>query len=112
MNYKTLQELVAIDSPSGYTEKACHYIFDLLKGYGWNPEYTNKGAVKCALGKEPVLGIAAHVDTLGAVVTKINDNGTLKFSPVGGPSLNAYRGLLFKGAYIKRQGLQWHPADQ
>lgn len=92
MDYKTLQELVAIDSPSGYTEKACRYIFDLLKSYGWQPEYTNKGAVKCALGKDPVLGIAAHVDTLGAVVTKITNEGLLKFSVVGGPSLNAYEG--------------------
>jgi len=92
MSYKTLQELVALDSPSGYTEQACDYIFKLLKSYGWKPEYTNKGAVKCSLGKDPVLAIAAHVDTLGAIVTQITDKGTLKFSPVGGPSLNAYEG--------------------
>lgn len=92
MGYKTLEELVAIDSPSGYTGKAAQYVYDLLKSYGWQPEYTNKGAVTCALGSNPTLGIAAHLDTLGAVVTKTNADGTLKFSPVGGPSLNAYEG--------------------
>ncbi|MDX2001865.1 MAG: M42 family metallopeptidase [Chitinophagales bacterium] len=92
MNLTTLKELVGIDSPSGYTERACAYIYDLLKSYGWQPEFTNKGAVKCTLGDNPVLAIAAHVDTLGAVVSQIKSDGTLKISLVGGPSLNAYEG--------------------
>lgn len=92
MNTNALKELVAIDSPSGYTQEAAQYIFDFLKDLGWNPEFTNKGAVKCNFGKEAKLSLAAHVDTLGAVVSKINTDGTLSFSKVGGPSLNAYEG--------------------
>ena len=92
MNYKNLEELIAIDSPSGYTHKASQYIFDLLKSYGLKPEYTNKGAVKCALGPKPTLGIAAHVDTLGAVVANIKGDGTLRISKVGGLQLNGYEG--------------------
>lgn len=97
MNYNTLKKLVAIDSPSGFTHKASRYIFELLKSYGWDPTYTNKGAVRCNLGtKTPTLAIAAHVDTLGAVVADISSNGTLKISNVGGLSLNG-----FEGGYCK-----------
>ena len=90
--YTTLQQLVEIDSPTGYTENACKYIFDVLKSYGYKPEYTNKGAVKCALGKNPTLAIAAHVDTLGAIVSGTKNNGTLSFSTLGGLQLVSAEG--------------------
>ena len=92
MNYKTLEELVNIDSPTGYTGKACQYIFDELTRIGYQPEYTNKGAVKCKLGDAPTLAIAAHVDTLGAIVSGIKSNGTLNFSPLGGLLLTSAEG--------------------
>lgn len=92
MDLKPLRELVAIDSPSGYTEKAARYVFDYLKDLGWEPEFTNKGAVRCALGEKPELAIAAHIDTLGGVVSHIKTDGTLALSKVGGPSLHAYEG--------------------
>lgn len=95
-NYSTLKELIAIDSPSGYTENACKYVFELLKSYGYQPEYTNKGAVKCTLGNNPTLALAAHVDTLGAIVSGIKSNGTLSFSLLGGLSLTGA-----EGEYVK-----------
>lgn len=94
--YQTLRELIAIDSPTGYTTNACKYIFDLLKSYGYNPTYTNKGAVKCALGPKPKVAIAAHVDTLGAIVSKFNDDGTVRFSLLGGLSVTGA-----EGEYVK-----------
>ena len=94
--YKTLQDLVNIDSPTGYTEKACKYIFNLLVSYGYKPTYTNKGAVKCSLGENPRLGIAAHTDTLGAIVSGIKKDGTLTFSKIGGLSLTSA-----EGEYVK-----------
>ena len=94
--YKSLQELIAIDSPTGYTTNASKYIFDLLTSYGYSPAYTNKGAVKCALGSNPTSAIAAHVDTLGAIVSKIKKNGTLAFSLLGGLSLTGA-----EGEYVK-----------
>ncbi|MCW8898679.1 MAG: M42 family metallopeptidase [Flavobacteriales bacterium] len=95
-NYKTLQELIAIDSPSGYTDNASKYIYDLLKSYGYQPEFTNKGAVRCALGNNPTLALAAHVDTLGAIVSGVKPNGTLAFSLLGGLSLTGA-----EGEYVK-----------
>lgn len=94
--YSTLKELIAIDSPTGYTDNASKYIFDLLTSYGYSPEYTNKGAVKCALGANPTLAIAGHVDTLGAIVSGIKPNGTLAFSLLGGLSLTGA-----EGEYVK-----------
>lgn len=95
-NYQTLKELIAIDSPTGYTINASKYIFDLLTSYGYTPEYTNKGAVKCALGKNPKVAIAGHVDTLGAIVSGVKSNGTLAFSLLGGLSLTGA-----EGEYVK-----------
>lgn len=95
-NYNTLKELIAIDSPTGYTDNACKYIFDLLTSYGYQPEYTNKGAVRCALGENPKVAIAGHVDTLGAIVSGIKSNGTLAFSLLGGLSLTGA-----EGEYVK-----------
>src|SRR5580700_1194766 len=92
VSYKSLEELVNIDSPTGYTAEACKYIFKELKRIGYQPEYTNKGAVRCGLGKKPTLAIAAHVDTLGAVVSGIKNDGTLSFSPLGGLLLTSAEG--------------------
>ena len=92
INYKPLRELVAIDSPTGYTKEASQYIFNLLKKMGWKPERTNKGAVKCSLGKKPTLTIAAHVDTLGGMVSQILPDGSLRITKLGGIQLNGYEG--------------------
>jgi putative aminopeptidase FrvX len=94
--YNTLKELIAIDSPTGYTNNASEYIFDLLTSYGYSPEYTNKGAIRCALGPKPTLSIAGHVDTLGAIVSGVKPDGTLAFSLLGGLSLTGA-----EGEYVK-----------
>lgn len=90
--YQNLVNLMAIDSPSGFTHKAAQYIFDQLKGYGWQPTFTNKGAVKCSLGNTPTIAMAAHMDTLGAVVKEIKGDGTLVISPIGGLLYNSLEG--------------------
>jgi len=91
-NYKLLEELINIDSPTGFTHNACEFIYKKLKLLGLKPEYTNKGAIKCALGKNPTLAIAAHIDTLGAIVSGIKTDGTLAFSLLGGLSLTNAEG--------------------
>jgi putative aminopeptidase FrvX len=91
-SYKSLEQLVNIDSPTGYTTNACKFIFDELTNIGYRPAYTNKGAVRCSLGDNPTLAIAAHVDTLGAIVSGIKSNGTLNFSPLGGLLLTSAEG--------------------
>lgn len=100
-SYQTLHELVQIDSPTGYTESACNYIFDLLLSYGYQPERTKKGGIKCATGPNPKLAIAAHTDTLGAIVSGIRSDGTLSISTLGGWPFNN-----FEGEYVRIITLQ------
>lgn len=93
MQLEFLEKLIKIDSPTGFTAKADQFIFDQLQAMGWSVKRTKKGAVHCKLGKAaPKIGLAAHVDTLGAIVAGIKANGTLRISKIGGLSLNAAEG--------------------
>lgn len=91
-NYTLLKELLEIDSPSGYTYNACDYVVEYLQNLGLKPALTNKGAIRCQLGDKPRLAIAAHIDTLGAIVSGIKSDGTLTFSALGGLSLTGAEG--------------------
>lgn len=91
-SYDLLRELIDIPSPTGFTQRAADYIFNLLSSWGYKPEFTRKGAVRCSLGSSPTLAIAAHMDTLGAMVSGIQQSGLLSFSPLGGVNLNVVEG--------------------
>ena len=91
-DYSILRDLIDIDSPSGFTRRACDFLFDQLAQLKLKPERTKKGAVKCSMGPSPKLAVAAHVDTLGAVVSGIKADGTLCFSVLGGLSLTGAEG--------------------
>lgn len=79
------KHLTAIPSPSGYTKKVSEYLINTLENMGYKPSMTRKGNVECVLGGEghPLL-LAAHVDTLGAMVRSIKENGRLKPTTIGG----------------------------
>ena len=80
-----LKKLTAIPSPSGYTEKAAEYLLETLKEMGYEPELSNKGNVLVNIGgKGNPLILASHVDTLGAMVRSIKDNGRLRPTTLGG----------------------------
>ena len=80
-----LINLTAIPSPSGYTSKASQYVYDVLEELGYAPVKTRKGNVECVIGGEGTpLVLAAHVDTLGAMVRSIKENGRLKPTTIGG----------------------------
>ena len=58
-----LQKLCAIDSPSGFTERAADYLMEELSRLGYAPEKTRKGGVTVCLGGEgDGLLLMAHVD--------------------------------------------------
>ncbi len=84
-----LEKLMAIDSPSGFTEKVTDYLLDEYARLGYSAKRTVKGGVVAEIGGEgdPIL-VMAHVDTLGAVVAEIKENGRLRLSPVGGFNAN------------------------
>lgn len=80
-----LKTLTAIPSPSGYTKNATDYLMKLLQDMGYEPKLSRKGNVFVTLGGdgEPLI-LAAHVDTLGAMVRSIKDNGRLRPTTLGG----------------------------
>ncbi len=95
MNYTdyildTLRALLAIDSPTGYTERAAAWVFDELRAMGYAPEYTRKGGVLVDLGGAQAGGVLleAHLDTLGAMVAEIKSSGRLRLTNIGGMNAN------------------------
>ena len=61
------------------------YLMDVLSGYGFAPYTTHKGNVVCCIGGQGhPLVVAAHVDTLGAMVRSIKPNGRLRYTQIGG----------------------------
>lgn len=77
--------LCRIPSPSGFTVKVREYLLKELASMGFDPYVTNKGSVLACLGGEgDHLVLAAHVDTLGAMVRAIKSNGRIRFTKIGG----------------------------
>ncbi len=80
-----LKSLTAIASPTGFTKKAVAYLCEQLKNMGYEPQVSNKGNVSVVLGGEGnPLVLAAHVDTLGAMVRSIKGNGRIRPTTLGG----------------------------
>lgn len=80
-----LNLLTQIPSPAGYTKQVSAYTADKLKQWGADVSLGNKGTVFADLGgKGDHLVLAAHLDTLGAMVRSIKDNGRLRPTTVGG----------------------------
>ncbi|MBR2908391.1 MAG: M42 family metallopeptidase [Clostridia bacterium] len=80
-------ELLAIDSPSGYTRKAADWVRTAFSELGFHAELTTKGGVIIDLGGKDetnALLLEAHVDTLGGMVAEIKGNGRLRLTPLGG----------------------------
>ena len=80
-----LYTLTSIPSPTGFTRKAADYLISELTSLGYTPERSNKGNVFVTLGGSGTpLVLAAHVDTLGAMVRSIKENGRLRPTTLGG----------------------------
>ena len=83
--------LLAIDSPSGYTERAAQWVKKAFEILGFPATITAKGGVLISLGgirKDDALLLEAHADTLGAMVAEIKGTGCLRLSNLGGMNAN------------------------
>ena len=86
---KQAEALLAIDSPSGFTEKVTDYLCEEYKRLGYKPVKTKKGGVLVEIGgKDNAVLTMAHVDTLGGMVAEIKSNGRLRLTKVGGLNAN------------------------
>jgi len=84
----TAKEILEFDSPTGFCFEIMDKIKSIAEGFGYDFRTTNKGCgIITIKGKsdEKVIGLSAHVDTLGAMVRSITTNGKLKFTLLGGP---------------------------
>ncbi|SHJ59880.1 M42 family metallopeptidase [Hespellia stercorisuis] len=80
-----LRALTAIPSPSGFTKEAASYLLKTFTDMGFQPELSIKGNVLVPIGGDgDPLVLAAHIDTLGAMVRSIKDNGRLRPTTLGG----------------------------
>ncbi len=80
-------ELLAIDSPTGYTAEAAAWVKKTFTDLGFFAEITRKGGVVVDLGgtdSENGLWLEAHTDTLGGMVAEIKGDGRLRLTALGG----------------------------
>ena len=83
--------LLAIDSPSGFTDKAAQWTKNAFESLGFTANITTKGGVLVDLGgtnENDGLMLAAHADTLGGMVAQIKGNGRLRITALGGMNAN------------------------
>ncbi|MCG7339512.1 M42 family metallopeptidase [Staphylococcus sp. ACRSN] len=93
--FKTIKELTEINSPSGHTTRAIEYVEQQAKQLGYDTEITNKGALLITVEGQKQTQykcITAHVDTLGAMVKEIKEDGRLALTLIGGFHYNAIEG--------------------
>ena len=85
--WKQTAALLAIDSPSGFTDRAAQWVKAAFEILGFPAEITTKGGVLIDLGgndDQDGLLLAAHADTLGAMVAEVKGNGRLRLTALGG----------------------------
>ena len=102
-----LRQLLDIPSPTGFTDNVVRYVCHELENIGVEYELTRRGAIRARLpGKRPegARALVSHLDTLGAQVKSLKENGRLELVPIGTWSARFAEGArttLFarKGAY-------------
>ena len=80
-------ELLAIDSPSGFTAAAADWVEQSFTALGFPCVRTTKGGVLVDFGgveQDNGLLLEAHADTLGAMVAEIKSSGRLRITNLGG----------------------------
>lgn len=83
---RQLKELLSIPSPSGYTDAIALACARNLQELGLQVEVTRRGAVRVRVRgdmDQPARSVVAHLDTLGAQVKTLKDNGRLRIVPIG-----------------------------
>ena len=96
---RVLEEIINIPSPTGYCMNVVLHIEKISEELGYKSERNKKGNIIIEIAGEDnsyCVGIAVHVDTLGAMVRSVNKDGTIKITSLGG---NMYATL--DGEYCK-----------
>jgi peptidase M42 family hydrolase len=81
-----LKGLLRIPSPTGYTDTVVRHVSRELERLGLTVELTRRGAIRAVRQgsrRASARAIVSHVDTLGAQVKNLKDNGRLELVPIG-----------------------------
>lgn len=81
-----LGRLLAIPSPTGYTDTITRCVSEELDRIGVSYSVTRRGAILAnyrGAQEEGARAVVAHLDTLGATVKMIKPNGRLELVPIG-----------------------------
>ncbi|MFN0263146.1 osmoprotectant NAGGN system M42 family peptidase [Tepidamorphus sp. 3E244] len=81
-----LERLLKIPSPTGYTDTIVRFVTKELQRLGLEPELTRRGAIRAVRQgsrRKGARAIVSHLDTLGAQVKCLKDNGRLSVVPIG-----------------------------
>ncbi|MDU2672424.1 MAG: M42 family metallopeptidase [Clostridium sp.] len=84
----TAKRILEFNSPTGFCFEIMDKIEEIVREFGYKFERNNKGGGVITIegrNDEKVIGLSAHVDTLGAMVRSITSSGTLRFTLIGGP---------------------------
>lgn len=87
--------LTTIPSPTGDTSTIISHIQETLEKVGYITSINRKGSLMVTVegdNNREQRFITAHIDTLGAMVRGIKDNGRLKLDLIGGFNFNAIEG--------------------
>lgn len=90
-----ISKLVSIPSPSGNTNEVITYVEKLLAELQIKTRRNHKGGLIATIaGKDSSRQrmLTAHVDTLGAMVKEIKNNGRLRIDLIGGFKYNSIEG--------------------
>jgi putative aminopeptidase FrvX len=82
-----LKELTELHGPCGFEEEVAAYIANRLKNSVDSVEVDGAGnliVTKKGSQPGPKILIAAHMDEVGFIVKKIEDNGLIRFEKLGG----------------------------
>ncbi len=81
-----LKRLLETPSPAGYTDQVARLCVEELNRLGVEYEMTRRGAIRAKLQggrRQPGRAVIGHIDTLGAQVRALKDNGRLEVVPIG-----------------------------
>ena len=81
-----LKSLLAIPSPTGYTDPIVRFVTGELEKLGLSVELTRRGAIRAVrrgVDSRGARAVVSHVDTLGAQVKYLKSNGRLELVPIG-----------------------------
>ncbi|HIH01577.1 TPA: M42 family metallopeptidase [Thermoplasmata archaeon] len=84
--YALLERLSNSFGPSGFEKESARILKDYVSQYSDEVFSDNLGSLmfkKKGVSEKPVVFIPAHIDEIGFIVTSVNEQGYLAFSPLG-----------------------------